>query len=115
MLSAFSVRSLSTPQLILRLVVLSCPSENYLCCKVAVVFLAVYARRWIAFCSNDCVSREMVLYSVGSVRCSGRIRIHNPKIGGSIPPPLTKILDSALYKSSRDAEQSPCVTLVQLV
>jgi len=25
--------------------------------------------------------------------CSGEFRIHNPKVGGSIPPPATNILN----------------------
>lgn len=28
------------------------------CCKVAVIFLALYALRCVKFCSNDCLSVE---------------------------------------------------------
>jgi hypothetical protein len=40
------------------------------------------------FCSNDCFPAESAVYSVEGFVCSGGFRIHNSKVGGSIPPPL---------------------------
>src|ERR1700674_865254 len=41
------------------------------------------------FCSNDCFSAENAGSYFRSVVCNGSFRIHNPKVGGSIPPPAT--------------------------
>jgi hypothetical protein len=41
-----------------------------ICCKVAVNFLALYAVKFSMFCSNDCLSAEMVIDSLQSVECS---------------------------------------------
>ena len=59
------------------------------CCKLAVIFCAPYALPCFVFCSNDCLSAEYAGYYFGSAVCSGRSSIHNPKVGGSIPPPAT--------------------------
>ena len=57
------------------------------CCKVAVIFLALYALTCVMFCANDCSSAENAVNSLEGVICSDGFRIHNPKVGGSIPPP----------------------------
>ena len=64
-----------------------------ICCKVAVIFLALRAAACVMFCSNDCFPAENAVYSVEGFVCSGRFMIHNPKVGGSIPPPATNILN----------------------
>jgi hypothetical protein len=70
---------------------LKCPrgQTQEICCKVAVIYLALYALQCVMFCSNDCFPAENAVYSVEGVVCSGEFRIHNPKVGGSIPPPAT--------------------------
>ena len=32
---------------------------------------------------------KMLIFSLEGIVCSGEFRIHNPKVGGSIPPPAT--------------------------
>ena len=65
------------------------------CCKVAVIFLALNALKCFIFCSNDCFSAENADFYFGR-HCmqSGEFRIHNPKVGGSIPPPATNKINS---------------------
>jgi hypothetical protein len=41
------------------------------CCKVAVIFLALYAVKFAMFCSNDCFSADYAVYSFEGVVCSG--------------------------------------------
>jgi len=36
--------------------------------------------------------RKYSVYSFEGVICGGQFRIHNPKVGGSIPPPATNFL-----------------------
>jgi len=52
---------------------------NRICCKVAVIFLALYVPVGVMFCSNDCFSADHAVYSLEGVVCSGWFRIHNPK------------------------------------
>ena len=42
-----------------------------ICCKVAVIYLALYALRCVTFCSNDCFPRKMNVYSLKGLICSG--------------------------------------------
>ena len=65
-----------------------------ICCKVAVIYLELYALNCFMFCSNDCFSADYAVYSLEAVVCSGEFRIHNPKVGGSIPPPATNKINS---------------------
>jgi hypothetical protein len=37
---------------------------------------------------------KMLIFTLEGFVCSGEFRIHNPKVGGSIPPPATKTLNS---------------------
>ncbi len=32
---------------------------------------------------------KMLIFTLEGIVCSGEFRIHNPKVGGSIPPPAT--------------------------
>jgi len=41
------------------------------CCKVAVIFLALYAVKFSMFCSNDCFSADYAVYSLEGVVCGG--------------------------------------------
>ena len=34
---------------------------------------------------------KMLVFTLEGVVCSGEFRIHNPKVGGSIPPPATNL------------------------
>jgi hypothetical protein len=56
------------------------------------------------FCSNDCFSAENADFYFEGVVCSGEFRIHNPKVGGSIPPPATNILN--LFNELQEIEKS---------
>jgi len=53
-----------------------------ICCKVAVIFLALYALKCFIFCSNDCFSAENADFYFGRHLCSGEFRVNNPKVGG---------------------------------
>src|SRR4051812_24317636 len=37
---------------------------------------------------------KMLIFILEGVVCSGEFRIHNPKVGGSIPPPATNKINS---------------------
>lgn len=54
------------------------------CCKVAVITLALYALKCFMFCSNDCFSAKNADFTLEGIVCSGGFRIHNSKVGGRI-------------------------------
>jgi len=45
---------------------------------------------------------KMLIFTLEGFVCSGEFRIHNPKVGGSIPPPDTNILiNSKTYNKQK--------------
>ena len=45
---------------------------------------------------------KMLICTLEGIVCSGEFRIHNPKVGGSIPPPATKIFNQHNHLQRHD-------------
>ena len=58
---------------------------------------------------------KMLIFTSEGIVCSGEFRIHNPKVGGSIPPPATNKINNLRRFYSRTWSFQPQVRLLNNV